>query len=600
MRLFSARYFLSFCVFILLNLSCTKEFQKDSSSIFQLNNLSNGSAQAENASAGARLIKDAYIVVFKDDVADVDLLTETLSKQIGLKAKFTFKHTIKGFAATIPAQVLEGITNNPNVKYIEQDQEVRLEATQTEATWGIDRLDQKALPLDGSYTYNTEGASVDAYIFDTGILTSHSEFSGGRAIFGYDAFGGNGLDSNGHGTHVAGTVGGATYGVAKKVNLYAVRILGNSGSGSWSGVIAGIDWAVGHHTTRPAVGNMSIGGGLLTSLNDAVRRAIADGIVMCVAAGNYNADASNYSPASTAEAITVGATTSTDSRSSFSNYGSVVDIFAPGSSITSSWCTGTTAINTVSGTSMATPHVAGTAALYLEAFPGSTPAQVQQGLKDNAASGIITGLPTGTANLLLQNQFLVPPLPLDPKPTAPTLSAPANLAINVSTSPSFSWSAVSNASSYRLEWSTSSNFSTISNQSTTGTSVSVVGLAQATVYYWRVAAINSFGETVSLIRSFTTLLSAPSLISPSNTASNVSRTPALNWTAVTGATGYDIQLSTSSNFTSGVFNFTSNTNSITISTVLNAKTTYYWRVRAVKTGIATSAWSGSRRFSTSN
>jgi subtilisin family serine protease len=597
MRVFSARHFLSFCVFILFNLACTKEFQKDGSYLFQFNNISNGVAQFENAATNARLIKDAYIVVFKDDVADVAKLTETLSQQAGIKARFTYKHSIKGFAATIPAQALEGISNNPNVKYIEQDQEVKLEATQTGATWGLDRIDQPSLPLNGSYAYNSEGATVDAYIFDTGILTSHSEFSGGRAIFGYDAFRGNGLDSNGHGTHVAGTVGGAVYGVAKKVNLYAVRILGNSGSGPWSGVIAGIDWAVGHHTTRPAVGNMSIGGGFSTSVNDAVRRAVADGIVMCVAAGNNNAEAGNYSPASTAEAITVGSTTSSDSRSSFSNYGSVVDIFAPGSSITSSWYTSTTATNTISGTSMATPHVAGAAALYLEAFPGASPAQVQQGLKDNAVSGIITSIPAGTVNLLLQNQFLVTPPPVDPKPTAPVLSAPANLAINVSTAPTLSWNAVSNATSYRLEWSTTSNFATVSSQTTTGTSFSVAALTQATVYYWRVIAINSFGEAASVTRSFTTLLSAPSLIAPTNASKNVTRTPTLSWSSISSADGYELTVSTSSGFTTLTSTTYSTSATSYILPLLNSKITYYWRVRAKK-GTVLSSWSASRRFTT--
>ena len=592
MRLFSAGQFLSLCVFIYLNLGCTKEFQKDNSSAFQLNGISNGASQVENMPAGARIIKDAYIIVFKDDLVDVDQLTESLSKQGGFKARYTYKHAIKGFAANIPAQALAGISNNPNVKYIEQDQEVRLEATQTGATWGLDRVDQSSLPLNGSYTYNTDGATVDAYIFDTGILTGHAEFDGTRAKFGYDAFGGNGQDGNGHGTHVSGTVGGTNYGIAKKVTLYAVRVLDNSGSGSWSGVVAGIDWAVSHHTTKPAVGNMSLGGGVSSSVDDAVRRAVADGIVMCVAAGNSNVDAINTSPARTPEAITVGATTSADAKASYSNYGSIVDIHAPGSSITSSWNTGTTATNTISGTSMATPHVVGAAALYLEAFPGSTPAQVEQGLKDNAVNGKLTGLVTGTVNLLLQTNFI----PSVNPPSAPVLSSPADATSGVSTAPTFSWAAVTNATSYTLQISTVQDFSSfVSQQNTTGTSVSVSGLAQATSYYWRVIAKNNFGEATSLLRSFTTLLNSPSLVSPANTAKNISRTPTLSWSSVSGADGYELMVSTNSSFSPSTTYSTSGTSYVL--PLLSSRITYYWRVRAKK-GTVFSSWSGSRRFTT--
>jgi len=564
MRIFSAGQFLSLCVFIFLNLGCTKEFQKDSSSDIQLNSIANGNAQLENTPAGARIIKDAYIVVFRDDVADVDQLTEALSKQGGFKARFKYNYAIKGFAATIPEQALPGISKNP--------------------------------PLNGTYTYNSNGSSVDAYIFDTGIKYDHTEF-GGRAFKLFDATitGGDGVDRNGHGTHVAGTVGGTNYGVAKSVTLYGVKVLGDSGSGTYSGIIAGIDQAIIHHTTRPAVGNMSLGGGYYSPLNTAVKNAITDGIVMCVAAGNSTADATTYSPASTPEAITVGATASNDSWAGFSNYGSFVDILAPGVNITSSWADITTSNNlysTISGTSMASPHVAGASALYLEAFPGATPAQVQQGLKNYATSGKVTSVPAGTVSLLLNTNFV----PSSNPPSAASLTSPANSATGISISPTFSWAAATNATSYILQISLVPEFtSPFIQQNTTGTTLSVSGLAQATLYYWRVVAKNIHGETTSLSRSFTTLLSSPSLVSPTNTAKNVSRTPTLSWSSVSGSDGYELMVSTSSSFSTSTTYSTAGTSYVLPQ--LSSRITYYWRVRAKK-GTVFSTWSGSRRFTT--
>jgi subtilisin family serine protease len=275
-------------------------------------------------------------------------------------------------------------------------------------SWGLDRVDQRPLPLNGSYSYTSVGAGVDAYIFDTGIFLQHNEF-GGRATGGYSSIGSttNWSDKNGHGTHVAGTVGGKTYGVAKGIHLIAVRVLDAKGSGLTSGIIAGIDWAILNHTTTPAVGNMSLGGGASAALDNAVTNAISDGIVMCVAAGNSGQNASNYSPARVVNAITVGATGSTSSLSkydafaSYSNFGSVVDILAPGTNITSAWIGSTNAIKKISGTSMATPHVAGVAGLYLSSNNLASPSTVQSALKFAATPGIITGVPEGTVNSLL-------------------------------------------------------------------------------------------------------------------------------------------------------------------------------------------------------
>lgn len=597
MKISLLRQMLPLFAFFALMLGCSKDLSETSSDNSFTNGLSSSGAQVENTPAGARVIKDAYIVVFKDDVADVEQLTEALSKQGGFKSKFRYKHAIKGFAATIPAQALEGIRRNPNVKYIEQDQEVKLESTtQAGATWGLDRIDQAALPLNNSYVYTRNGASVDVYIFDTGILYGHEEFDGTRAKFGFDAFGGNGSDGNGHGTHVAGTVGGTKYGVAKKTTLYAVRVLDNSGSGAWSGVAAGVDWSVGHHVAgKLAVGNMSLGGGISTAVDDAVRRAVADGIVICAAAGNSNADAINSSPARTAEAITVGSTTNLDAKSSFSNHGAIIDIHAPGSSITSAWHTGTNVFNTISGTSMASPHVAGAAALYLEEFPGTSPAVVEAGLKSRAAIGRISGLPSGTVNALLQT---FPPAPPTAAPAVPTLNSPTANATAVGTSPTLSWSAVANAQNYTLEVSSSPEFSSdLRAFNTTGTSQVVSGLLQGTVYFWRVKANNTVGSSdYTAARSFTTLLNPPTLSSPANGATGIPRLATLTWVAIPGGPSYEIQISTSTAI-SGAAIVPVASATYTVPSPLNSRTTYYWRVRSRK-GNTVSAYSATTRFTT--
>jgi subtilisin family serine protease len=459
--------------------------------------------------------------------------------------------------------------------------------------------------LNGSYTYNTDGSTVDAYIFDTGILLNHNEFTG-RVRTGFDAItsGGNANDGNGHGSHVAGTVGGTLYGIAKRVSLVAVKVLGDSGSGTLSGVVAGVDWAAGDHTTKPAVGNMSLGSGFSQTVNDAVKRAVADGIVMVVAAGNNNANAANYSPASTLEAITVGATTSTDARASYSNFGSVLDIFAPGSSITSAWYTSSTATSTISGTSMASPHVAGVAALYLEAYPGSTPAQVQDGLKASATANVVTSPGTGSPNLLLfSGSFSGGGGGTPTAPAAPALLSPTNGATGRPiTNSAVSWSTSAGATSYTVELSTSTSFATPLQSQTglTATSASFSGLTALTTYYWRVGATNSVGTTWSATWSFTTALAVPTLSLPSNAAINVPLTPTFTWNS-TGAATYDIQVATRSNFTSSsiVVNRTAVAGtSFTQTTALRSRTTHYWRVRSRAANGTTSAWSAGRSFTT--
>ena len=349
-------------------------------------------------------IPGQYIVVFKDDVDDASGLSQRMSNEHAATRLYTYTGVLKGFAARMSPQAAEALTRNPNVAYVEQDQEVTLAATQSGATWGIDRIDQRNRPLSGTYTYTTTASNVYVYIIDTGILTSHSQF-GGRASNVYDAFGGSGTDCNGHGTHVAGTVGGSTYGIAKAVRLRGVRVLNCSGSGSWSGIIAGMDW-VRNNRVNPAVANMSLGGGFSSAVNTAANNLANSGVFVAVASGNSNANACNYSPASASAVTSVNSSTSSDAKSSFSNYGSCTHLYAPGSSITSAWIGSTSATRTISGTSMASPHVAGVAALYKATFGNASSSTIRTWLINNATTGVITGNPSGTANRLLYKSTL--------------------------------------------------------------------------------------------------------------------------------------------------------------------------------------------------
>ncbi|WP_411102074.1 S8 family peptidase [Streptomyces sp. cmx-4-9] len=356
----------------------------------------------ENAGAPGS-VSGSYIVTLNDSARSTADSGKAVARRYGAKIDKTYSAALNGYSVEVSEAQARKLAADPAVASVVQNRTFTVDATQPNPpSWGLDRIDQRALPLNQSYTYpDTAGEGVTAYIIDTGVRITHQDF-GGRASYGYDAIDNDNTaqDGHGHGTHVAGTVGGGAYGVAKKAKIVGVRVLNNQGSGTTAQVVAGIDWVT-RNAVKPAVANMSLGGGADSALDTAVRNSIASGITYAVAAGNESADASTKSPARVAEAITVGATTNTDAKASYSNYGSILDLFAPGSNITSSWGTGDTATNTISGTSMASPHVAGAAAVYLAQNPGSTPAQISAGLVAAATPNVVTGPGTGSPNRLL-------------------------------------------------------------------------------------------------------------------------------------------------------------------------------------------------------
>ncbi|MFI7599121.1 S8 family serine peptidase [Actinoplanes sp. NPDC049681] len=366
-------------------------------------------APAEKAvlvAPGAEVVPDSYVVVLKENRTAVTGLARALASRHGGTVRQTYSHALRGFAATMNARQARWMAADPAVAYVQADVVHRASDTQTNPpSYGLDRIDQRNLPLNSAYTYSTRAANVHAYIIDTGIRTTHQDF-GGRATSGFDAVdGGTADDCNGHGTHVAGTVGGTSYGVAKGVQLVAVRVLNCQGSGTTAQVVAGIDWVTAN-AQKPAVANMSLGGGADTALDSAVTRSISSGVSYSIAAGNgllgiFALDACTQSPARVPTAITVSAVDSSDKKPSWANRGTCVDVFAPGINITSAWGTGDTATNTISGTSMATPHVTGAAALYLANHPAATAADVHSAIVSNATTGVVGSPGSGSPNRLL-------------------------------------------------------------------------------------------------------------------------------------------------------------------------------------------------------
>jgi subtilisin family serine protease len=322
---------------------------------------------------------------------------KAVAKSQDAETKHVYRQAIRGFSAKLTEAQVAKLRKSKKVAYVEQDRVVTASATQTNATWGIDRIDQRNLPLSTTYTYNSTASNVNAYVIDTGIRTSHSDF-GGRATNVYDAFGGNGQDCNGHGTHVAGTIGGATWGVAKSVRLRGLRVLNCSGSGSTSGIISALNWLRTNHV-KPAVANMSLGGGYSSTLNQATTNLVNAGVFVAVAAGNESQNACNVSPASAPGTYTSAASDRTDLRASFSNYGGCVDGYAPGVNITSAWHNGGT--RTISGTSMASPHTAGVGALYKANYGDAAASTIVSWINGNATPNVIRGNPSGTPNRLL-------------------------------------------------------------------------------------------------------------------------------------------------------------------------------------------------------
>src|SRR6266540_874438 len=476
---------------------------------------------------GARTVPGSYVVILKDNVTARSATPQTataLTQQYGGTVRSTWTAALHGFSARMSEAQARRLAADPRVSYVQADAEVHALATQTNPpSWGLDRIDQRNLPLDNSYTYATTAGNVHAYIIDTGIRITHTTF-GGRATFDHNSVDTNNTDCNGHGTHVAGTVGGSQYGVAKGVALVAVKVLNCQGSGTTAQVADGINWVAGN-AVKPAVANMSLGGGVNTTLDNAVSNAINMGVTFAIASGNSNADACNFSPARVAAAITVNATDINDARASFSNFGTCTDIFAPGVNITSSWNTSDTATNTISGTSMATPHVAGAAALWLADHPGDTPAQVATGLINASTPNKVTNPGSGSPNRLLYTQFGAPSGVTVTNPGSRTGTVGVATSLQMSATggtPPYTWS----ASGLPPGLSISSSSGLISGTPTTAGSYSVTVTARDTA---NVSGSTSFSWTINTTGGCTG--AGQKLVNPGFESGST------GWTATSGVIG---------------------------------------------------------------
>lgn len=462
---------------------------------FTLNVVPGGVAAAEEKQGD-------YIVVLKTS-EDTDR-NEKVIKDLGGRVEQKFKYAINALSVKLKPSDLDRLLLDPTVTSIEIDQPIYTSETQSPSpSWGLDRVDQRNLPLDNSFTATLSGENVDIYIVDTGINSSHTDFTG-RIGSGFTSIAdGNGVnDCNGHGTHVAGTAAGTKYGVSKKSRVIPVRVLGCTGSGSTSGVIAGLDWIVSHHSAgNPAVANMSLGGGTSVALDTAVQSVINDGVTVAVAAGNSNVNACNSSPARVAAAVTVGSTGIDDARSSFSNFGSCLDIFAPGADITSSWIGSISAVTTISGTSMASPHVAGVVAALLGQNPSATPAQIAALLQSSATTNKVSSAGIGSPNLLLHLEGATTPIIENPPtetsvPDAPIIGVATALTKKRAT---VTWSASSSGSSPILSYTVNAyrnggaTISLTQNVSAATFSATFSGLVTGSSYTFRVQAKNAVG-----------------------------------------------------------------------------------------------------------